>query len=286
MGAICLVPGPAAAASEQGGTRVVAVPAQAAAASDAERRARTKLRLDDGQQDFVVALADATGSRTFQAVILNRFTPTSNRLPLELDTVQILFPKTCQAGDTGLRAGMTFEALVYLDPSGSGDPASAMLVARQPFEVRPSDTEFQRIRLETPVTVTSGDVWVGYTNAFTATDTRLIYHAALDTSSSKGRSWIFYNGVGSNFDGDVLANAQFRRLVDDEGVPGNWMIRALNGGQWPVVSGRIAGEPRAAPTRLPPATDHSSLTTSRHAAFATVPCGSSTNFFATPRSNS
>lgn len=225
VAALCLASGPAAVRAQDRG-RVVAVPTQATAAQDAERRARTKLRLDDGTQDFVVALTDASGARTFQAVILNRFTPTANRLPLELDTVLILFPKTCQAGDTGLRTGMTFEALVYIDPSGSGDPANAMLVARQPFQVRPSDTEFQRIRLETPVTVTAGDVWVGYTNTFTATDSRLIYHAAIDTSSSQGRSWIFYNGVGSNFDGDVLANAQFRRLVDDEGVPGNWMIRA------------------------------------------------------------
>ena len=225
LATLCLAPGPAPAAAQDGG-RVVAVPAAA------EKRARTKLKLDDGQQDFVVALTDATGARTFQAVILNRFTPTSNRLPFQLDIVQILFPKTCQAGDTGLRAGMAFEALVYLDPSGSGDPANAMLAARQPFEIQPSDTEFQKIRLETPVTVTSGDVWVGYTNAFTATDSRLIYHAALDTSSSKGRSWIFYNGVGSNFDGDVLINAQFRQLIDEAGAPGNWMIRA---------KGRIAG---------------------------------------------
>jgi hypothetical protein len=222
--ALALAPGPAPAAT-QNGTRVVAVPV-AASAAKADRRARTKLKLDDGKADFVVALTDATASRTFQVVVLNRFTPTSNRLPFQLDIVQILFPKTCQAGDTGLRAGMPFEALVYLDPSGSGDPANAMLAARQPFEVQPSDTEFQRIRLDTPVTVTSGDVWVGYTNTFTATDSRLIYHAALDTSSSQGRSWIFYNGVGSNFDGDVLVNAQFRRLIDEEGAPGNWMIRA------------------------------------------------------------
>ena len=221
----CLAPGPTPAAAQDAG-RIVAVPAPA------EKRARTKLRLDDGRQDFVVALTDATGARTFQVVVLNRFTPTSNRLPFELDIIQILFPKTCQAGDTGLRAGMTFEALVYLDPSGSGDPANAMLVARQPFEVQPSDTEFQKIRLETPVTVTSGDVWVGYTNTFTASDSRLIYHAALDTSSSQGRSWIFFNGVGSNFDGDVLVNAQFQRTIDDQGAPGNWMIRA---------KGRIAG---------------------------------------------
>src|SRR5262245_53155087 len=121
--------------------RLSAVPASAAVSAD--KRGRTKLRLDDGQQDFVVALTDGEHARTVQAVVLNRFSPSTNRLPLALDTVMILFPKTCQAGDTGLRAGMAFEVLVYVDASGSGDPANAMLVARQPIEIEPSDSKFQ-----------------------------------------------------------------------------------------------------------------------------------------------
>jgi hypothetical protein len=227
----CLSFGPAGAATTQEGARVVGVPVSRAATS-ANKHASKKLKLDDGSAEFVVALTDNTNARTFQVVVLNRFTPASDRLPFEIDTIQILFRKTCQAGDTGLRDGMPFEALVYLDPQGTGDPANAMLVTRQSFEVHPSDTKFQKIALDTPVTVTGGDVWIGYTNSFSATDDRLIYHAALDTSSSQGRSWIFYNGVGSNFDGNVLANAQFRHLVDQEGMPGNWMIRA---------KGRVAG---------------------------------------------
>ncbi len=216
------------AAAQDDDTLITAVPTAKTAQEEADKqRAKTKLKLDDGSAEQVVALSDEAKSRTFQAVILNRFTPTSNRLPLQLDTISILFPRTCQLGDTGLRNDMTFEALVYLDPTGSGDPANAMLVARKPFQVRPSDVQFQKITLDTPVTVTEGDVWVGYTNTFTATDNRLIYHAAIDTSSgSEGRSWIFYNGTTSNFDGDVLSNAAIQRTIDDQGISGNWMIRA------------------------------------------------------------
>lgn len=215
---------PTAPAAQQNGARIIASPA--AAPAHADKRARVKFRLDDGSQELVIALTDAEGTREVQAVVLNRFTPTSNRLPFDLDTIQILFPKTCQSGDTGLRTGMGFEALVYIDPSGSGDPANAMLVARQPFEIQPSNNRFQRIRLDTPVSVMSGDVWVGYTNSFSALDARPLFFAAVDTSSpSQGRSWIFYNTT-SNFTGDVLSDAQIRQTLEEAGAPGNFLIRA------------------------------------------------------------
>ena len=127
---------------------------------------------------------------------------------------------------------MAFEALIYVDSSGSGDPENAILVARQPFDVRPNDRQFTRIRLDAPVTVTAGDVWIGYTNNAPANQDRVLYHAALDTTSDRGRSWIFYNLSGTSFTGNVLTDAQVRRTIAEEGVPGNWMIRA---------QGRIGG---------------------------------------------
>jgi hypothetical protein len=208
------------------GQQVVRVPAAAAnAESAALAKSPNVLRLDDGTAEEVLSLSDPTNARSFQAVFLNRFTPSANQLPFTVQAVSIAFRKTCAAGNTGLRKSMTFQVVVYLDPEGTGNPANATLVTRQDFQVRPRDGGFQRIQLNTPVTVTGGDVWVGYTNSFSATDDRLLYHAALDTTNPKGRSWIFYN-IGGSFTGDVLQQAQIRRLIDDEGVPGNWMIRA------------------------------------------------------------
>jgi hypothetical protein len=195
-------------------------------------KARTKLKVDDGSAEQVVGLQDSSGAREFQIVVLNRFTPASNMLPFTLETIMIKFQKTCQAGDTGLRSDMTFEALVYLDPTGSGDPNNAMLVARQPFQLAPSDARFQKIDLQTPVQVTAGDVWVGYTNTESATNSTIIYHAALDTTNPRGRSWIFYNRSTSSFTGDLLSNAEVKHTIDQEGIPGNWLIRA---------KGRISG---------------------------------------------
>jgi hypothetical protein len=210
------------------GQQIVRVPAEQAGslAKGAERgKAINRLRLDDGTAEEVLTLTDAERTKSLQAVFVNRFTPTANQLPFTVENVSIAVRETCAAGDTGLRKSMTFELVVYLDPTGSGDPANADLVARQTFNLRPDDQKLQKVALEAPVTVTAGDVWIGYTNSFTSTDDRVIFHAALDTTNPKGRSWIFYN-LASNFDGDVLEAAQVRHTIDEEGIPGNWLIRA------------------------------------------------------------
>jgi hypothetical protein len=223
---------PATPAAQQDPRITSAAVSQSAQAEAA--KAQTKLKLDDGSAEQVIALVDPTSKRDFQTVVLNRFTPAANTLPFTIDTVMIKFQKTCQAGDTGLRSSMTFDALVYLDPTGSGDPNNAMLVARQSFQVAPSDRKFQKIELTTPVQVTTGDVWIGYTNTSASTDddSTPVYHAALDTTAPKGRSWIFYNQSSINFTGDLLSNAEVKQTIDAAGIPGNWLIRA---------KGRISG---------------------------------------------
>jgi hypothetical protein len=211
------------------GQEIVSVPTQRAGANakdgDRAKASINKLKLDDGSAEEVLSLTNPERTKSVQAVLVNRFTPAANQLPFTVESVNIAFRETCQAGSTGLRNSMTFQVVVYLDPTGSGDPANTELVRRQNFDLRPNDGKFQKIVLDSPVPVTAGDVWIGYTNSFSATDDRVIYHAALDTTNPKGRSWIFYN-LGSSFEGDVLEAAQVKRTIDDAGLPGNWMIRA------------------------------------------------------------
>jgi hypothetical protein len=186
-----------------------------------------ELSFDDGSfEDVVGVFAGTTG---FQSVSLTRFTPTSAQLPAVLDTVSILFPTRAPNGaDTGLEDDQHFQILVYLDPSGSANPANAELVLRQDFLLSPSNGRFQDITLDRRVTVKVGDVWIGYTNAVTATTHERIFHGAIDRGSSEGRSWLFYNSnvEPRDFTGENLAAAQVRTRLDDIGLGGNWMIRA------------------------------------------------------------
>lgn len=230
VGAPFAASGAAAPGSNQKGTgQIVISPAEANGAVTSDKRAngRTKLKLDDGSQEVVIGLTDSTNAQAFTSVVVNRFTPSANQLPLTLDTVLILFPQTCQSGNTGLRSSMTFTVVVYVDPSGSGNPANATLAASQDFQLMPDDDVFQKIRIDDPVAVAGGDVWVGYINSSSAVDPRPIFHAALDTTHPKGRSWIFFNDIGDNItSGDLLSSADTKELIDAEGTPGNWLIRA------------------------------------------------------------
>lgn len=208
--------------TQNDGTIVVASPSGDRAA--AQRGKFKKLKLDDGSQEQVVGILDGNSRQPLQIVVANRFTPSTAMLPFQLEQAHILLPKTCQAGDTGLRESMTFDVLIYLDPTSSGDPSNAELVHRQSFQVVPSDRKFLKITLSTPVLVSGGDVWIGFTNSLESGVPAANYVAALDTKSSKQRSWIFYT-PGGNFAGDALGTAQVRSLIDLEGIPGNWMIR-------------------------------------------------------------
>jgi hypothetical protein len=193
------------------------------------QQGRVRLRLDDGSAEETLLFGIEEKAPNMQVVFLNRFTPRAEQLPLAIDTIQILFRTRNGGGGPGMRKGLPFEALIYLDPSGSGDPSQTTLVLRQAFETRPSDTRLQKIRLSSPVLVESGDVWVGYTNTVSASDpTRIFYHGALDTTGeSEQRSWAFYNpSSGEPFSGESLAEAGAANLIDDCCEAGNWIIRA------------------------------------------------------------
>jgi hypothetical protein len=220
-------------------------------------------RLDDGQYEFALGFNNGnpdTGTpptRNWQIVFANRFTPDEEDYPVTLDKVSILFPAT----DSNLVAGMGFELLVYLGPSGTSNAANTQLVVRQPISIQPSDTMFQEIALDTPVRVESGDIWVGFTNTYTrGHEDQLIYPGALDVNgSARERTWFFANlPQGSNVDainfdgGTSLAQAQRASILDqDSRFGGNWMIRASGQSGATVELTWEAPDPNAGPEAPP-----------------------------------
>jgi hypothetical protein len=190
--------------------------------------------LDDG--GYEVALGYNNGNPdagipptlNWQIVYVNRFTPDPQDYPIKIDKLSILFPAT----DSNLRSGLPFEVLVYVGPSDTPDGFGTTLVARKPISILPSDSMFQEIALDNPITVESGDVWVGFTNTYTSSNPEdIIYPAAMDQNSgSEHRSWFFVNDAshGIHFDGgSSLGDADFGAVVDNGSrFAGNWLIRA------------------------------------------------------------
>lgn len=208
-------------------------------------------QIDDGSYEQALGVTDPDGLHGSQAVFLNRFTPSPAQVPVTIDAVSILFPTSSQPGPTGLEPGMMFEILVYVDPSSNADPTAASLVRRQPFRLSPSNTIFQTVPLDSPVTVNTGTVYVGFTNTVTASTNEPIFPGALDTNTSQALSFAFFNReLFSHFDGTNLSAATSGPVV----LSGNWLIRAFYsvGGAiqlcWDPVGG--AGAPPPANARV------------------------------------
>ena len=180
------------------------------------------LQLDDGSAEAAFGITNNPPTFGNQGVFLNRFTIPDELLPFTIDTVSILFPVSTSAGSTDIIPGSTFEMLIYVDETASGNPDVTELKVRRSFAVQPSNTVFQEISTGTPLTIQSGDVWVGFTNTVTSVDNLPTFPAAADFAAPQGRSWAFFNDdPGSHFDGGALANAEIAQIGQL-----NWLIRA------------------------------------------------------------
>lgn len=202
---------------------------------------------DDGSFEAALGVTDPQGINGSQAVFINRFTPSPDLLPVTIDTVSFLFPVSTDLGPTGLEPGMPFEVLVYTDPTSNPSPTAATLVRRQLFLVQPSNSSFQNVTLDDPVTIEGGTVYVGFTNKITAETNEPIYPGALDADTVTGDSFAYFNTeVFSHFDGTVLSAATSGTRV----LPGTWLIRAFfsTGGSMRVCWTAAAGAGQPPPT--------------------------------------
>ena len=202
---------------------------------------------DDGSFESALGVTDPQGVNGSQAVFINRFTPSPGQLPVTIDTVSFLFPVSTDVGPTGLEPGMPFEVLVYTDPTSNPNPTAATLVRRQLFLVQPSNSSFQNVTLDDPVTIEGGTVYVGFTNKVTAETNEPIFPGALDANTVTGDSFAYFNTeLFSHFDGTVLSAATSGTRV----LPGTWLIRAFfsTGGSMRVCWTAAAGAGQPPPT--------------------------------------
>ncbi len=154
------------------------------------------LSLDDGTWE------SATGtSGTSRFAWVTRFTPAPQDFPFRLERIDLQF------ADPSVAAGRAIQLLVYVDPSGSGNPASATLAYTQDATIQlVHAVTFNSFALASPVSVTSGDVYVG----------------AIDNVSDPG---------GTNLIATLDANPTGRAFFQiDATAPGGWIPCDAGGG--------------------------------------------------------
>lgn len=179
------------------------------------------VQLDKPNQCPTASLVDDDGSvnsyygygGTAQMAWIKRFTPAC--YPFLLDRVDVLI------GHSGsVAAGRPIRVLVYSDPTGSDDPANATLVHSEDSTVQiVSNFVFNQYVLTTPVTLASGDYYVG------------IYDLEADPETN------YIATIDSSVSGDAYRTANSTSPQDfSPYAGGTWMIRASGG---PVGAGSL-----------------------------------------------
>jgi uncharacterized repeat protein (TIGR01451 family) len=180
------------------------------------------LVLDDGSaEDFVGVGSETDGT---QFIWLNRFTPAPADFPFLLNQISAVF------GTIEVNVGDMVDLVVYEDIDGDGDPSDAVLVATyRNRAVQAADgITWNDYILSPPVHLSGpGDVLIGIINRYQpgAGAGRKDYPAAIDLTSSQGRSWIGWWTTEPAPDPAALPPDEAWGQVDGFGLPGNWLIR-------------------------------------------------------------
>jgi len=161
-------------------------------------------------------------------VWFNQLTPGPLDLPFDLEAVQILeFPST----NFNVQEGDVYDVHVWSDPDRnplSGDEVLLSSVLGETVGASPAFVDIP-LPAAVPIDESTGDVLIGLVNR----EARDPHFPSLSDSGvqSAQRSWI-----GFNFPGGVagsppdLSQAGTLALIDDLGLPRNWVIRGLGTG--------------------------------------------------------
>ncbi len=182
------------------------------------RSGAVELILDDGSREADVGFGD---TEAFQFLWFNQFERPPS-LAIDLMEIQVLFPPGPE-----MAPGNAIQLVVYVDPDG--DPSNgAELRAAFDDEIQVVDgVSFSVYPLPEPVRIVgAGDVLIGVVNRFVDNGVSPPSRpAALDTTTSQGRSWVaLWTDVPP--DDPELPPDLFLDTVDFL-EPGNWMIRGF-----------------------------------------------------------
>lgn len=178
--------------------------------------------VDDGTAEDTIGVGDGANGQAFGWA--NRFTNTSGA-PLTIAAVEVAFG--VPGGAFGVVPGDAVDAVIWVDAAATGNMTNAVRVARWslPGGVHANNGTFATHYLPTEVIVPAGaDFYVGMGD-LQSLDNEVRFPAALDSSSSAGRSWAFFHDSQNIFDPDNLGT-QIIDTIDNFGLPGNWLVRA------------------------------------------------------------
>lgn len=180
--------------------------------------------IDDGTAEDAVGFGN--GAQNFESLWFNQFDVIPGQTMISSVSVAWGTPAFPDPSIDGTPTTVC----VWSDPNGDGNPTDAVLLASVNGTMQNQGTDtFVQYNFSPPVDLGS------LTSFFVGDLTPMNngpehFYQGIDENSTKRQSWIAAMSSGGPVDINMPGNNDFLGIIDDFGIPGNWLIRADAGG--------------------------------------------------------
>lgn len=181
--------------------------------------------IDDGTAEDAVGFGN--GSQNFQSLWFNQF----DVIPGQTTIASVSVAWGTPVFPDPQIDGTPTTVCVWSDPNGDGQPFDAQLLGSVQGTMQQQGTDtFITYNFNPPVTLPAGATSFFVGDLTPMNNGPQHFYQGIDENSTKRQSWIAANSDGSNVDINNPGNNDFIGIIDDFGIPGNWLIRADAGG--------------------------------------------------------
>jgi hypothetical protein len=177
-------------------------------------------QIDDGIAEDAVGFGN--GAQNFESLWFNQFTviPGSDTIQsVEIAWGLASFPQPID--------GTPVTVAIWSDPNGDGNPSDAVLLGSVAGTIQNSGTDtFVTYTFSTPIALPAGATSFFAGDLTPQNSGPEFFFQSIDESSFHRQSWIAAMSSGAPVDLNNPGNNDFIGLIDDFGIPGNWLIRA------------------------------------------------------------
>jgi hypothetical protein len=180
--------------------------------------------IDDGTAEDAVGFGN--GAQNFQSVWANQFAVIPGQTTItSLDIAWGTPFFTEDINGTPVTIG------IWSDPDGDGQPFDSVLLGQVSGTIQNAGTDtFVNYTFSPAVALPVGAISFFVGDLTPSNSGPEHFFQGIDQNSTLFRqSWVVANGSGADVDINNLGNNDFIGIIDDFGIPGNWLIRANAG---------------------------------------------------------
>ncbi|MEO5754133.1 MAG: hypothetical protein ABIR38_05455, partial [Chthoniobacterales bacterium] len=176
--------------------------------------------LDDGTAEDSVGFGD--GSRNFESLWFNQFDVIPGQT--SISTVSVAWGTPAFPENVN---GTAVTVAVWSDPNGDGNPSDGLLLGSVPGTIQDVGTNtFVDYTFSPPVQLPAGATSFFVGDMTPENNGPQHFYQGIDQTTTQRQSWVAAMSSGGPVDINNLGNNDFIGLIDDFGLPGNWLIRA------------------------------------------------------------